>query len=111
MKNKEDWISINNYYSNKDLDNNFITDLNSQNAKQREFIKSIVLDYFPYALQYLKERGIYIKDIIDDRDNEALVKTESDRVIHIGNIILEDNKKKIEDIEVDLNKMLENYIS
>ena len=56
----------------------------------------------------MKERGIYIKDRIDDIENEALIKDETDRVIYIGNIILEDNKK-IDAIEDDLNKMLETY--
>lgn len=52
----------------------------------------------------MKERGIYIKEIVDDRDNEALIKNDTDRVIYIGNILLEENQK-IEAIEVDLNKM------
>jgi len=108
MKKKEDWIIINNYYSNKDLDNSFFIDLYSQSDTQREIIKSIAKDYFPYALQFLKERGIFIKDIIDDRDNEALIEDETDRFIHIGNILLEENRK-IDTIEYELNMMFKNY--
>jgi hypothetical protein len=101
-----------NNYSNidKGYNNRIFIDLFSLTDIDKEIIQSIGQDYLQEALLYLKEHGIYIKDIIDDRDNEALIKDETDRVIYIGNIILEDNKK-IDAIEDDLEKMWGYYIN